>query len=122
MTKKEIRELEKGIVEINPTKYMIATTAHHILGSLSRPYDANHPEDNLCDISGETGDYYVGMWVTGIGFFNVLFPKATTRELTPDELAKCNSMKFGINNQPSFKLNIKEKKDDTRTRNEQHIS
>jgi hypothetical protein len=29
---------------------------------------------------------YIGMWVTGFGFFDVRFPKETTRELTKEEI------------------------------------
>ena len=109
MTKKEVIAREKDIVEI-PWKYMVATKAYHTLGSLSRPLDNPCSEENLCQVSGEAGDCYVGMWVTGLGFFNIMFPKATTRELTPDEVARFNKMKFAINDQPAFGLNIKEKK------------
>lgn len=60
-------------------RYMMATVAHHVLGDLSRD------EPDLVIIYGEEADHYVGEWATGIGFVNVRFPKATTRELTDDE-------------------------------------
>jgi hypothetical protein len=39
---------------------------------------------------------YIGEWLTGIGFFEVHFPKQTTRELTPGERAHFKGMKFGV--------------------------
>lgn len=109
MTEDEVRELEKGIVDIKPPKYMIATTAHHKLGDLSRSIEGEVDEENLCQIMGESGDYYVGSWVTGFGFFHVMFPKTATRELTADEVKKFKAMRFAINDQPAFRLNIEEK-------------
>lgn len=50
-------------------KYMMATKAIHKLGDISRN------EENLCLICEEDTENYIGSWVTGLGFFNVKFPK-----------------------------------------------
>ena len=63
-------------------RYMMATTATHKLGDISR--DA----PDLMEVDEETDTEYVGRWVTGFGFFNVHFPKSSTRELTAAELDK----------------------------------
>lgn len=60
-------------------RYMMATTAHHALGDISRD------EPDLAVIYGETETDYIGEWVAGLGLVNVRFPKATTRELTNAE-------------------------------------
>lgn len=60
-------------------RYMMATTAKHQLGDISRD------EEDYCYIKEETKGWYRGSWVTGYGFFNVRFPKETTRELTEEE-------------------------------------
>jgi hypothetical protein len=59
---------------------MMATTAIHQLGDISSD------EPDLCYISGEDDENYIGAWATGFGFFNVKFPKATTRDLTDAEV------------------------------------
>jgi len=64
-----------------PDRYLMATTATHVLGDISRD------EPHLALIYGEDGDDWIGEWVTGIGYINVRFPKATTRELTAEEVA-----------------------------------
>ncbi|MDQ0371561.1 hypothetical protein [Catenuloplanes indicus] len=63
------------------TRYMMATAARHVTGDLSRSIP------DLACIDGEDGDAYIGQWVAGFGFFNVRFPKASTRELTDAERA-----------------------------------
>lgn len=47
--------------------------------------DLSRDKPDLCLIGKESIDYYIGSWVTGFGFINVKFPKATTRELTAVE-------------------------------------
>lgn len=64
---------------------MMATTAAHPAGDLSRD------TPSLAIVYDEVGEYYIGEWVTGIGFINVRFPKATTRELTAAEKADYGS-------------------------------
>lgn len=80
-------------------KYMIASEAYHLLGELSR-------KEDLCHIYGETDNYYVGSWVTGFGFFNVLFPKDTTRDLTQAEKDMWNNRAIQIGSQPPVKLDV----------------
>ena len=84
--------------EIN--KYMMATTAIHKLGDISRD------EGDLCHVTKEKENDYIGMWVTGFGFFGVKFPKETTRELTPEEVEKYNKVSIQISNQPARKLKV----------------
>lgn len=60
-------------------RYMMATKATHKIGDISRD------EPDLAAIHGEEGDDYIGNWVSGFGFIDVRFPKATTRELTEAE-------------------------------------
>ena len=62
-------------------RYMMATKATHKLGDISRD------EPDLAIIYGEAGEDYIGEWVTGVGFVNVRFPKATTRSLNAKEIA-----------------------------------
>lgn len=61
-------------------KHMMATTAIHKLGDISSE------EPDLCRVYDQDEENYYGMWVTGLGFFDVRFPKATTRELTEEEI------------------------------------
>jgi len=65
-----------------PDRYLMATTARHALGDLSRD------QPHLALIYGEDGDDWIGEWVTGIGYINVRFPKANCRELTAEERAE----------------------------------
>jgi hypothetical protein len=81
-------------------KYMIGTTAIHLLGEISRE------KGDLCRLYGETDQYYVGTWVTGFGFFDVLFPKENTRELTPEEVTYWNARSVQIASQPPQKLKV----------------
>jgi len=52
-------------------RFMMATKATHKLGDLSRDVP------DLCAIWEESGNNYIGNWVTGFGFFNVKFPRST---------------------------------------------
>jgi len=58
---------------------MMATRAIHTLGDISRD------EPSLAIIYEEAGENWIGEWATGLGMVNVLFPKASTRELTDEE-------------------------------------
>jgi hypothetical protein len=60
-------------------RLMMATKAIHKLGDISSD------KPNVCIVFSEDEENYIGQWATGFGFVNVKFPKATTRELTPDE-------------------------------------
>ena len=66
-------------------KYMMATKATHKLGDISRD------GEDLCFIYSEDNENYIGNWVTGFGFFDVKFPKKTTRSLTPEEIENYNT-------------------------------
>lgn len=72
------------------TKYMMATTAIHGLGNISRE------KPDLCVVHGEDDLNYIGNWVTGFGFADVKFPKATTRELTPEEIEDYHGQPLSI--------------------------
>ena len=65
-------------------KFMMATSAIHKLGDISR----NEP--NICVIYNEDDENFIGNWVYGLGFVDVKFPKNTTRELTDDEVKYFN--------------------------------
>ena len=83
-------------------KHMMATKAFHKLGDISSD------EPDLCHVYDQDGENYYGMWVTGFGFFDVRFPKETTRDLTNDEIKYYNSKRIQINNQPSVPLHVGE--------------
>lgn len=70
--------------------YMMGTTAYHQLGNISRD------EEDLFKVKEETDGFYIGSWVTGFGFFGVLFPKSTSRSLTEEEIEKYSNVAFGI--------------------------
>jgi len=81
-------------------KYMMATTAIHKLGDLSR-----NPSD-LCRVSKESVTDYYGMWITGMSVFNIRFPKETTRELTKEEIEKYNNTYIQLSNYTPQKLKV----------------
>jgi hypothetical protein len=87
--------------EIEP-RYMMATTAIHMLGDIS----SDAPD--LCSVHAETDTDYIGSWVCGLGFFNVKFPKATTRPLTPAERDYWNGRYVGIEGSWSVPIKIKD--------------
>jgi hypothetical protein len=80
--------------------YLIGTKAYHQLGDISRDV-----EDLLLAV-GETEKFWVGMWVTGFGFFNVLFPKETTRQLTAEEVQIYNNKYVWVGSNPPIKLKV----------------
>jgi len=71
-------------------KYMMATTAIHQLGDISRT------APDICVVRDEDEHNYIGSWVTGFGFVGVKFPKSTTRELTDEEVIVYDGMRLGI--------------------------
>lgn len=99
------REEQKAEVakrrELPIPKYMMGTKAYHQLGDIS-----NEPNPDLFQAYAETDDYWVGAWVFGFGFINVLFPKSTSRELTPEEVEYWNKKYCQIGSQPAFKLKV----------------
>ena len=102
MTKDEIQKIYQ--LESNSKKdfekpfSMIATKAYYQLGDISRDIYVNelYSVENLCIITSETENYYIGMWVTGFGFTNVLFPKESTRDLTEKEFEELNKFSYSI--------------------------
>jgi hypothetical protein len=84
MNAQEHKSEVSKMVKIEPRDLM-GTKAYHQLGDISRD------EYDLFYATGETEKYWVGMWIEGFGYFNVLFPKETSRELTKDEIEKYNN-------------------------------
>ena len=82
--------------------YMMATKAIHQTGDISRD------EEDICHIESEDGDSYIGSWVTGFGFFNVRFPKATTRDLTDAEIDEFDGKLVQISSQPPIPLRVRD--------------
>ena len=60
-------------------RVLMGTEAHHQLGDISRD------KFDYFYVDKEYENDYIGAWLTGFGFINVRFPKATTREMTPAE-------------------------------------
>lgn len=83
-------------------QYMIATKAFHNLGEISRS------EPDLCIITREEGEYYIGNWATGYGFMDVKFPKNTTRDLTAEERKKYHGMGIILGNEVIDRVYIPE--------------
>lgn len=90
--------------EISPAIYAYATEAHHKLGDISRKPSEEIEDlaDNVCTIYAEDEFNWIGSWITGFGFFDVKFPKNTTRALTKEEMDAFSKMHFAINNQPTY--------------------
>ena len=101
MTKNEIQNEVDKMTEVDI--YLMGTKAYHQLGDISRD------EPDLFRASGETEDYYIGMWTTGFGFFNVCFPKNTSRKLTNKEVEKYNKTYVQIGSQIPIKLKVTNK-------------
>ncbi len=99
MTKEEQKLEVSKMVEIEP-KYLMGTKAFHQLGEMTmEDYD-------LFLAEGETDKYWIGAWTISFGFFNALFPKETSRELTQEEIEKYNKTYIQINSQQPIKLDI----------------
>ena len=88
--RKVLTVVETG-VELPEPKVMIGTIGYHQLGQLG----GDDVEDWFYAVS-ETQDYWIGNWITGFGFFNILFPKDTSRGLTQKELEYFNTLRFTI--------------------------
>lgn len=101
MTKEEVKKEIDQMVEIKEPFYMMGTKAYHQLGELSR-----EPEPDLFIAGSETEKFYIGNWITGFGFFNVLFPKETSRPLTPEEIEKYNKTYIQIGSNMPQKLKV----------------
>lgn len=85
------------------TKYMMATKAMHKTGDISRAIP------DLCVVTDLDAENYIGNWVTGFGFVEVKFPKATTRELTFAEIEKYHGMPLAIGEMLAF-INLTDEK------------
>lgn len=120
MTKEEIKlELSKA-TPLEDHYDFIGIKAYHMMGDISRDFDGsdinkefNNKEEiveNMFHSSKETDKFYIGAWHTGLGFFDVLFPKETSRPLTDKELKICPEYYGQINSQPPVKQTIKTKK------------
>jgi len=93
MTRDEvIEELKHKLYDDDYFKgfHMMGTQAYHQLGRLSKAV----PE--LCFIYNETKDHYVGAWITGFDMREVLFPKKTTKDLTPRQIKGLALLKIEI--------------------------
>ena len=98
LTEEQVRlELSKKI-KMPESLYMMGTEAHHLLGNISSD------EPDIFSAHEENDDYFIGNWITGFGFFNVLFPKKTSRRLNIDEVEKYTNMNFQLASYPSQKL------------------
>jgi hypothetical protein len=67
--------------------YMLATVAVHKWGNLTGDFSSKEP--SLCFIYVKNKDYLVGRWVLRhIDYYDVEFPKTTTRALKEEEILK----------------------------------
>ena len=82
---------EHGVIRRVFEKYKIATTAIHQLGDISSD------DEDICFVYAEDEENWYGQWVTGLGFFDVSFPKSTTRDLTEKEIEKYSKLNLYIN-------------------------
>lgn len=80
---------------------MIATTATHKMGDISRK------TPDICIINATDKDNYYGHWVTGFGFIDVAFPKKTTHKLTADDIEKYHGMVIHMGNGLMGTINLK---------------
>lgn len=81
-------------------RYVMATTATHKLGDLSRE------EPDLALVYDETARDWIGRWVEGFGFFDVRFPKVTSRELTAAEIAQYDGAVVALNGDPMARITL----------------
>jgi hypothetical protein len=88
--KKVKKDDSKEIKKLEETRYMMATKAIHKLGDISRE------KPDICVIFDEDTDNFIGKWVMGLGYFNVRFPKKTTRELTEKEKKHYHGMTIQV--------------------------
>lgn len=86
-------------------RYMLATTAHHKLGDISRD------ESDLAWITGEDGDDWIGKWVEGFGYFDIRFPKVSTRELTDVERERYDGRELAMNGRPWGRIDFDDQED-----------
>lgn len=82
------------------SKHMMATKAYHKLRELSRD------KPNLCHVYDQDEAYYYGIWVTGLGYFDIKFPKETTRDLTQEEITHYESLCLQMSGKNLGKIKI----------------
>ena len=97
--KRKESELIAHYTRITP-HYMTATKAFHLLGEISSE------EPGLCRVYAEDDDNFYGVYVTGFGFFDVRFPKSTTKTLTEKEKGEVNDEVIAINDIPSLIIKV----------------
>ncbi len=93
-------EFHEQVTTATGRRIMMATKAFHPGTKTDISCDTPDP----CIVSGESPDYYIGSWVLGIGFFGVVFPKATTRRLTAEEVAEYDAKTLCLSGQGGIKL------------------
>lgn len=80
--------------------YMIGTRALHKLGDISRD------GGDLCIIFGKMRGYYIGNWITGLGFVDVKFPIATTRHLSREDKRRYNGKRIALGSSYWYTLKV----------------
>ena len=98
MTRDEVLKELESVRDSEAGHYYMGTKAYHQLGEISSD------EPDLLFSERETENFYVGAWITGFGFFNVLFPKETTKRLTPEEIERYRDMYVQLNDYEPQKL------------------
>ena len=85
----EFRARYRAVMEQeDKDRYRMGTKA---MSGGKKPFDISRDTEDYFFINvdqytrPEDDDNYYGRWLTGFGFFNVQFPKATSRELTDEE-------------------------------------
>jgi len=89
--------------------YKLATKAFHGLGDIS------NDTPDICHVYKEDEENFYGAWVYGIGFIDVRFPKATTRDLNPEEIEYYHGKNISLGGMVST-LNLKGEVWDKRVR------
>ena len=98
MTKAEINS--EVAISAPCDTHLMGTKAYHQLSEISRD------KPGIFHAAHETDDYWIGSWVEGFGFFDVRFPKDTSRALTKEEVAHYEGRHYAINSQPSRSLRL----------------
>lgn len=87
MTPISFSEAWAAMVREHRDEFFVGTEAHHGLGDISREADWSWKDRIFrIDSTHSTPDDHIGAWLTGFGFIEVRFPKATARPLTDDEI------------------------------------
>jgi hypothetical protein len=81
-TKEEYYSRYKAYMEKDKDNIMLGTAA---MGGGTTRHDISRDEPDYFFFNQETDHFYLGEWLTGFGFFNVVFPKATSRKPTEEE-------------------------------------